>query len=68
MAFDSLPYVNLLLRDLGLKTHRKGGRGWREWFVPYGQSDYRELVREWTEGIEARREQMSGKQHTAKTR
>lgn len=47
MAFDSLPYVDLLLRDLGLTTHRKGGSGWREWFVPYEQADYKGLVGEW---------------------
>ena len=45
MAFDSLPFVDLLLTDLGLPTHRKGG--WREWFSPYVQADYRGLVTEW---------------------
>jgi hypothetical protein len=47
MAFDSLPFVDLLLKDLGLPSHRKGGWWWREWFVPYTQSDYRGLVLEW---------------------
>lgn len=50
MAFNSLPYVDLLLRDLGVVTHRKGGKGWREWFVPYEQGDYRGLVQEWMGG------------------
>jgi hypothetical protein len=51
MAFDSLPYVDLLLTDLGLSRHRKGGWGWRELFVPYDQSDYRGLVAEWIKNI-----------------
>ena len=51
MAFDSLPYVDLLLKDLGLSRHRKGGWGWRELFVPYDQGDYRGLVAEWIKNI-----------------
>ncbi len=47
MAFDTLPYVDLLLRDLCLNYHRKGGLGWKEWFSPYGQADYIGLVEEW---------------------
>jgi hypothetical protein len=39
--------VDLLLKDLGLPSHRKGGRWRREWFVPYTQSDYAGLVMEW---------------------
>jgi len=51
MALDSLPYVDLLLKDLGLSRHRKGGWGWRELFVPYDQGDYRGLVAEWIKNI-----------------
>ena len=50
MAFESLPYVDLLLRDLGLKRWRKGGL-WREWFEPYGLEDYKGLVSEWMETV-----------------
>ena len=53
MAFDSLPFVDLLLTDLGLPSHRKGGAWWREWFVPYNQGDYKGLVTEWMENIKA---------------
>jgi hypothetical protein len=52
MAFDSLPFIDLLLKDLGLPSHRKGGWWWREWFVPYTQSDYRGLVSEWVKSKE----------------
>jgi hypothetical protein len=52
MAFDSLPYVDLLLNDLGLSHHRKDGWGWRELFVPYDQGDYRGLVAEWIKNIQ----------------
>ena len=55
MAFDSLPFVDLLLTDLGLPRHRKGG--WREWFVPYTQADYRGLVTEWTKSVQASKEE-----------
>ena len=51
MAFDSLPFVDLLLTDLGLSSHRKGGGWWGDWFVPYDQSDYRGLVAEWIEKV-----------------
>ena len=45
-AFDAVPYMDMLLRDLGLKFLRKGW-WWREWFEPYGPGDYRGLVNEW---------------------
>ena len=51
MAFESLPYIDLLLRDLGLEWMRK--KGWFAWFrevfEPYEQSDYIGMVREWLE-------------------
>ena len=52
MAFDSLPFMDLLLKDLGLSSHRKGGWWWREWLVPYIQNDYRGLVLEWEKSRE----------------
>lgn len=47
-AFDGLPYLDMLVRDLGCGVHRK--RGWyRELFEPVGPEDYRGLMREWRE-------------------
>lgn len=45
-VFEQIPWFDVLLRDLGLEARRKGP-WWREWFVPYGQSDYRGLTAEW---------------------
>jgi cation diffusion facilitator CzcD-associated flavoprotein CzcO len=45
-AFDGIPYIDLLLTELGLRTHRK--KGWlAEFFSPYGPQDYQGLVEEW---------------------
>ncbi|KAK5634199.1 hypothetical protein RRF57_009913 [Xylaria bambusicola] len=44
--FDSVPYLDLLQRDLGLNPHRKGG-----WFAEitqgYGPNDYQGIEDEW---------------------
>ena len=45
-VFDAVPYIDMLLQDLGLKWRRKKSR-WSEWFDPYGPEDYRGLVDEW---------------------
>ena len=45
-VFDAVPYVDGLMRDIGLRYRRKGS-WWREWFEPYGVGDYNELVDEW---------------------
>ena len=45
-SFDGVPYIDMLLRDLGLKWLRKPSR-WSEWFEPYGPGDYQGLVDEW---------------------
>lgn len=45
-AFDSIPYVDLLLADVGLSGRRKGGI-LKECFEPYGTRDYIGLVEEW---------------------
>lgn len=46
LVFDSLPYLDVLLGDLGLVTRRK--TSWvREILQPYTLSDYRGLVGEW---------------------
>ena len=44
-VFDALPYVDLLVGDLGLSVHRKGG-WWAEMTDPYGPADYKDLVEE----------------------
>lgn len=48
-VFDALPYVDLLLRDLGLKTRRKGGF-LKEISDPYGPEDYVGIIDEWVKG------------------
>ncbi|KAJ2961270.1 hypothetical protein NQZ79_g3527 [Umbelopsis isabellina] len=45
-VFDAIPYIDLLLKDLGLPNHRKNGR-LAEIFDPYGAKDYRGLTQEW---------------------
>jgi len=50
-AFDSIPYVDLLLSDLGLSGRRKGGI-LKECFEPYGTEDYLGLVEEWKKTVD----------------
>lgn len=45
-VFDTVTYLSTLLRDLGLKTHRKGGL-LQEIFSAYGVQDYRNVNEEW---------------------
>ncbi|KIW15883.1 hypothetical protein PV08_05933 [Exophiala spinifera] len=47
-AFDSLPYVDLLVNDLGLKNHRKSSPI-LEVLEAYKPKDYKGLVDEWVE-------------------
>lgn len=44
--FDAVPYFDLLLGDLGLRSHRKGG-WWSEVWSPYMPGDYRGVNEEW---------------------
>ncbi|KAF3920265.1 hypothetical protein AA313_de0208425 [Arthrobotrys entomopaga] len=44
-SFDVVPYFDVLLSDLGLKSRRKGGV-WSELWEPYDSPDYKELVEE----------------------
>jgi hypothetical protein len=44
-VFDAVPYVDMLLADLGLNRWRKNGM-LAEWFTPYGPKDYKGLVEE----------------------
>lgn len=45
-VFDALPYIDMLLGDLGLRVHRKSSL-LSECFEPYGPADYRGLIDEW---------------------
>ncbi|KAK5054692.1 hypothetical protein LTR84_001584 [Exophiala bonariae] len=45
-VFDAVPYMDMMLKDLGLRYRRKNG-WWAEVFHPYGPEDYIGLVDEW---------------------
>jgi hypothetical protein len=45
-VFDAVPYLDMLLKDVGLENHRKSGRI-AEWTEPYGPGDYKGLTGEW---------------------
>lgn len=45
-VFDAIPYIDMLLKDLGLAFRRKRS-WWDELFQPYGPGDYRGLLDEW---------------------
>ncbi|KAH8707117.1 putative dimethylaniline monooxygenase [Phaeosphaeriaceae sp. PMI808] len=47
-AFESLPYVDLLLNDVGVKIHRKRNQI-AELFEPYKPGDYKGLTQEYVE-------------------
>ncbi|KAH8703035.1 putative dimethylaniline monooxygenase [Talaromyces proteolyticus] len=47
-AFDSIPYVDLLLNDLGIKPHRKSTQI-TEIMEPYKPRDYKGLTQQWLE-------------------
>jgi hypothetical protein len=53
LAFEALPYVDMLRNDLGLNHFRKGLMRLNA-HTPYGLDDYRALVSEWM-GMEAKR-------------
>ncbi|KAJ9660986.1 hypothetical protein H2201_006714 [Coniosporium apollinis] len=44
--FDSIPYIDLLLSELGVRHHRKGS-WWREFSEHYSPADYKGIVEEW---------------------
>ncbi|KAG5656768.1 hypothetical protein KAF25_010321 [Fusarium avenaceum] len=46
LVFEGLPYCNMLMRDLGLKTDRKPSR-FQELTSPYLPADFCGLVEEW---------------------
>lgn len=47
LVFDSLPYFDALMQDLGFQAKRKGGLWVAEAFNSYGPEDYEGLVEEW---------------------
>lgn len=49
LTTEWLPYAEVLLEDLGMKTlkERTGRSWWRDLFVSYKQGDFRGLVEEW---------------------
>uniref|UniRef100_A0A093W1N8 Putative flavin-containing monooxygenase 1 n=1 Tax=Talaromyces marneffei PM1 TaxID=1077442 RepID=A0A093W1N8_TALMA len=47
-VFDAMPYIDLLLKDVGLKQQRKETK-LKEWVEAYGVQDYRGLVEEFGE-------------------
>lgn len=49
LVVDSIPYIDLLLTDLGLSAARKKGgfEWWRELFEQYSPRDYGGIVDEW---------------------
>lgn len=46
LIFDSIPYVDMLLKDLGMQVHRKPS-WYKELFEPHGVRDYRDLTQDW---------------------
>ncbi|KAH7027965.1 putative dimethylaniline monooxygenase [Microdochium trichocladiopsis] len=55
-AFDSIPYVDLLVRDLGLDNHR-GKSTVADVFKPYKPKDYAGLDQEWLASQQGRKAQ-----------
>ncbi|KAK0650927.1 putative FAD-containing monooxygenase MymA [Lasiodiplodia hormozganensis] len=47
-VFDTVPYIDMLLRDVGLEGHRKKTK-FAEITEPYGPEDYRDLPSEWVQ-------------------
>ncbi|KAL3492446.1 hypothetical protein BJX62DRAFT_236264 [Aspergillus germanicus] len=52
-VFEVLPYLDMLLGDLRLRTARKGS-WWKNLFVPHQPRDYGELVEEWKGRVSGR--------------
>jgi hypothetical protein len=51
--FDAVPYLDMLLGDLGVENRRKGGV-FAEVFSPYGPEDYRAVNEEWAAAARGR--------------
>lgn len=48
LVFDSIPYADILLSDIGVPCHRKSS-WYQEITQPYGVRDFKGLVKEWLE-------------------
>lgn len=48
VVFEGVPYINMLMRDAGLETHRKKSLV-KELFEPYTPRDFVGMLDEWTE-------------------
>lgn len=46
ISFDVIPYVDMLLKDVGARWRRKGS-WWQEWFSAYRPTDYEGVVEEY---------------------
>ncbi|KAL3493525.1 hypothetical protein BJX62DRAFT_249364 [Aspergillus germanicus] len=46
-VFDAIPYVDVLLKDLGVSGVRKESSGWKRFVEPCGPEDYRGFMEEW---------------------
>jgi hypothetical protein len=55
-AFDLVPYMDLMLREMGLNTRRKKGSfAWlKDVFIGYIPEDYQTVVEEWEELLRAK--------------
>ncbi|KAK4217298.1 FAD/NAD(P)-binding domain-containing protein [Rhypophila decipiens] len=53
LVLDALPYIDLLLEDVGLRRLRKKGR-WRNLVEQHRPADYRGLVEEWRQVQQSR--------------
>jgi hypothetical protein len=51
-VFDAVPYIDMLLNDLGLSGKRKESR-LKEWFEPYVAGDYKGIVEEYLQKMKA---------------
>lgn len=54
MYFDMVPYTDMLLEQMGLRSHRKSG--WRDWFEPCYAKDLRGLTDEYKSKYAASKE------------
>ena len=59
IVFDGVPYIDMLLRDMGLNHRRKSSR-WSELFHPYGPQDYVGLVGEWKAMVSHQQKDLAG--------
>lgn len=49
LPWDVVPYTDLLLKELGLLSHKRGGWGWKDFFAPCYAKDLEGIVAEYKE-------------------